>query len=213
MNYKFFFEIIRKIDLLKTLYYSIRFKGKVIVGKRTSLNLKKGARIEFSTDKSSLYLGVHFSALEGTVLDMYENSKLIVGKSVGIHRGTKVVVRNNAVLEIGDKTFINENSRIQCAEKIEIGASTSIGWNCNILDTDLHGIYVGSELTNPNKPVAIGSNVWICANSKVLKNTIIKDNVIVGMDSIVSGKELESDYIYVGSPLRKTKKFGSWGVV
>ncbi|MGX9418453.1 acyltransferase [Vibrio sp. WJH972] len=213
MNIRFLIKILPKISIIKSVYYSFKFRGKIIIGKNCRLYLKKDAKISFANNYSSLYLGIHFNRIEGTILDLHENSVLHVGKSVGIHRGSKVVVRKNAVLSIGDNTFFNENCRVQCGKKISIGESTSIGWNCNILDSDLHGIYIDDKLSNMDSPIVIGSNVWIGANSIVLKGADLSDNTILGISSVFKSKSSDSGYIYAGNPAVKIKKFDKWGVM
>ena len=213
INVKFLSSIILKVNILKTIYYSLKFKGIVIIGFNTKLYISKKSRIIFSDKKSSLYLGVHFNSKQGTVIDMHEDSVFIVGKSVSIHKGCKVVVRTGGVLRIGNNTYINEQSRLQCSLKIDIGNDCSIGWCTNILDTDLHGIYEGNILLNPNLKVEIGSKVWICANVSILKGTKISNNVIVGVSSIIAGKKLESNSIYAGNPAKFVRKIERWGKI
>ena len=211
MNLKFFIELVPKISIIKTLFFSLKYKGVIFVGKEAKLNIHRKGRIIFDNKNSSLYIGVHFSVTNGSTLDIYKKGILKVGKSVGIHRGTKVVVRENAELSIGDKSFINENSRVLCRKKIVIGAGSSIGWGCTVADTDSHGIYSNGKLINPDAAISIGNKVWICANSTVTKGTTIENNCIVGSNSVVLGKHLISNNIYAGNPIRIIKEFDIWG--
>jgi len=206
-----FLKLSPRISIIKTLYYSLKFKGIFIVGKKCRINIYGNGKVVFNNKNSSLYVGVHFSLCQGATLDIYDNGILNVGKSVGIYRGTKIVVREEAQLSIGNNTFINENSRIQCAKKISIGDSVSISWNCNILDSDLHGIYIEDKLTNPDLEVLIGNKVWVCANTIITKGVIIDNNCIIGSNSVVTRKHLKSNNIYAGNPLRLVKQFDHWG--
>lgn len=52
------------------------------------------------------------------------------------------------------------------------------------------------------KPIKIGNNVFIGAQSIILPGVIIEDNVIVGAGSLVN-KNLESNHVYAGVPIRK----------
>ena len=211
MNIKFFVNILPKVSLIKTVYYSIKFKGVIVVGKGAKLNIHSKGKIIFQNSKSSLYLGVHFSASPGAVLDIEKNGKLIIGKSVGLHRGVKTVVSENATLTIGDNSFVNENSRLQCKNAISIGKSTSIGWSCTISDSDQHGIYIDNILVNKCLPISIGDNVWICANTAITKGATLNDNCIIGINSLVQNKEYQSNYIYAGNPAKQIKTFDRWG--
>ena len=211
MNLKFFVNLAPKVSLLKTIYYSLKFRGVIVVGKGAKLNIHRKGKIEFQHSKASLYIGVHFSTYSGAVLDIEKNGKLIIGKSVGLHRGVKTVVSEDATLTIGDNSFINENSRLQCKNLIYIGESTSIGWNCTITDSDQHGIYINNVLDNKCLPIHIGSKVWVCANTSITKGATLNDNCIIGINSLVQNKEYQSNYIYAGNPAKQIKTFDRWG--
>lgn len=204
-------RLIFRISIVKSMFYSARFKGIIVVGKRCKINIRKDGRILFNNKKSSLYIGVYFSLYSGTTLDIFENGVLKVGKSVGIHRGTKVVVQKNAEMHVGDRTFLNENSRVQCLKKITIGSDCSISWDCTIIDSDLHGIYNENILINPNSEVVIGDKVLICSNSTITKGAFIEGNNVIGANSLVGKKRVEKGYIYSGNPLKQIKKIQSWG--
>lgn len=64
----------------------------------------------------------------------------------------------------------------------------------------LRGKY-GDILGSAGK-VTIGDNVFIGANTTILKGSRIGDNVIVGANSLVHGT-LESDTVYAGNPVKK----------
>jgi acetyltransferase-like isoleucine patch superfamily enzyme len=211
MKLAFFIKLIPKVSLLRSMYYSIKYKGVIVIGKGAKVNIHKKGNIEFLSNKSSLYLGVHTSVTPGAVLDIKKNGILKVGKSVGLHRGVKTVIFENAILTIGNDSFVNENSRIQCKNTITIGHSTSIGWNCTICDSDQHGIYIDDKLINKCVPIFIGDNVWICANTSITKGVKINSNCIIGINSLVLCHEYESNFIYAGNPAKKVKTFERWG--
>jgi acetyltransferase-like isoleucine patch superfamily enzyme len=213
MNIHFYAAVLPKLAIVKSIYYSLRFKGVFLVGRGCNINIHRNARLIFNDKSSSLYVGVHFSGTSGSTLDIYEGGELRVGKSVGIHRGTKVVVREQAKLSIGNRTFINENSRVVCRKKISIGEGCSIAWCVTISDTDSHGIYTDGVLSNPDTPIEIGNVVWICAHSVITKGSVINDNCILGANTAVLGSTLESGYVYAGNPAKKIKEFESWGAL
>ena len=159
-----------------------------------------------------MYVGVYTTVQTPTVITVMNNAKLIVGQNVMIHRGTKIVVHENGSLKINDYTYINENSRVHCKKCISIGRRCAISWNTNILDTDIHTIQYSKEgKNNHDYRVNIGNEVWIGANSTVLKGTIIEDNCIVAANSLVMGR-LKSRYIYGGNPCKELKTFKTWSL-
>ena len=205
------FKFCSKLNVVKSIYYSLRFNGHIFIGKG-NIHIEGNGKIEFLSKKSSLYVGVYTTVQTPTVITVMNNAKLIVGQNVMIHRGTKIVVHENGSLKINDYTYINENSRVHCKKCISIGRRCAISWNTNILDTDIHTIQYSKEgKNNHNYRVNIGNEVWIGANSTVLKGTIIEDNCIVAANSLVMGR-LKSRYIYGGNPCKELKTFETWSL-
>ena len=118
-------QFILKLNIVKSLYYSLRFGGRIYVGKGKFF-IEGNGKIEFSSTESSLLIGVYTTIDTPAVITIQNNATLIVGSSSMIHRGTKVVVHNGGVLSIGDSTYINENARIHCKKKISIGNNCAI---------------------------------------------------------------------------------------
>jgi acetyltransferase-like isoleucine patch superfamily enzyme len=202
---------LKKLNLIKSLYYSLRFGGRVLVG-RAKFFIEGNGALEFSSPRSSLLVGVHTTVDTPAVVTIMHNAKLIIGSNSMIHRGCKIVVHSGGCLTIGNSTYINENARIHCRKHISIGDKCAIAWNTNILDTDIHTIYYAdNKRTNNDADVVIGNNVWIGANSTVLKGTTIQDNCIVGANSVVKGT-LNSQQIYSGNPAERKGSFVSWKI-
>lgn len=83
---------------------------------------------------------------------------------------------------------------------IEIGDNVTLAPRVHILAHDASLVhYLGYAKIGR---VVIGNNVFIGAESVVLPNVKIGDDVIVGANSTVT-KDLESGYVYVGSPAKK----------
>ena len=200
----------RKLNILKTLYYSLRFGGRIYIGKGKFFISGNGT-IEFLSRKSSLLVGVYTTVDTPTVITIMNNAQLIVGQNSMIHRGCKIVVHEGGILSIGDQTYINENTRIHCRKYIQIGNKCAIAWNTNILDTDLHTIHYANGKTNNDSNILIGNHVWIGANSTIVKGTTIDDNCIIGANSFVIG-HLVSNYIYAGNPIQQKRIFEYWEV-
>lgn len=65
-------------------------------------------------------------------------------------------------------------------------------------------VYGSTELLKSQiyRPVKIGKNVFVGANSLILPGTIIGDNCIIGGGSTVKGN-LDANGIYCGNPAKK----------
>lgn len=199
---------IKKINIIKTIYYSLRYGGKVICGK-CSVTIRGGGKILIK-NHSRLLIGVNYSYPVPTVIDLYDGVLEIKG-NVSINRGCKIRVSKGATLCICDGTFLNEGAKVYCEESISIGANCAIAFDTKILDTDIHKIYRGQNHTNPNESIEIGNNVWIGTGALVLKGTKIESNTVIGANSIVKG-HCKSNHIYAGAPIKDISVFDNWKV-
>lgn len=116
---------------------------------------------------------------------------------------------SNATLTIGKNGGFSGVS-IVCASKISIGENVGMGVNVNIWDTDFHSIQhtIRSKQTNIaqalSKEIQIGNNVWIGANSTILKGSELGNNTVVSTFSLVN-KIFASNLLIGGVPARKLK--------
>lgn len=201
---------ITHVNIIKTIFYSLKFRGRVVVGKGR-IHIRGNSKISFSSKKSILFIGINYSYPVPTVVDIYGGELYVEGR-VSLNRGVKVRIFNGGVLKINNNTFINEGSKIYCSHSINIGKDTAIAFNSLILDTDIHSIYKDEKCINSPLPVTIGNNVWLAANSVVLKGSVINDNIIVGASSTVMSKLEDSNCIYAGTPARSMSKFDYWKI-
>jgi len=112
--------------------------------------------------------------------------------------GSKIKVRNNAKLTINKGSSLNYGCMIVCREKVEIGKNVQFGPNVLIYDHD-HNFRIKDGLKRLDyitSPVVIGDNVWVGANTVILRGTTIGDNCVIGAGSVISGK-FASDSIIV----------------
>lgn len=88
---------------------------------------------------------------------------------------------------------------------LEIGNNVKITAGVTILTHDFSWCVTsgleGHILGGVGK-VKIGNNVFIRMNTTILKGADIGDNVIIGANSLVTGK-CESNSVYAGSPAQK----------
>ncbi|MEC2054484.1 acyltransferase [Peribacillus psychrosaccharolyticus] len=142
-----------------------------IIGKRAKLTIGKKARIESG---GSLRVSNGYISL-GDFVDFKENT---------------VIEANKGTVKIGNSVFLNRNCSIISCERIEIGEGTSLGANVLIYDHDHIYVREGSQPWNEIKssPVIIGKNVWIGANTVILRGTKIGDNAVIAAGSVIKGE-------------------------
>lgn len=127
---------------------------------------------------------------------------------VGLYKQCTVCVRMKAKLVIGDFSGFSGVS-IYCAKEITIGKYVNCGGNVSIWDTDFHPIDHLNRRANSfdditTSPVIIGDDVFIGANSIILKGVQIGDRAIIGAGSIVT-KSIPNDEVWAGNPAKFIK--------
>ena len=125
-----------------------------------------------------------------TEISMDRGARLKIGKNFKMRDGAKIRVRKGALCVIGDNSSVNSNNMIACRERIEIGNDVMLSPNVQIYDHDHDFRVTGGVKENRynTAPVKIGNNVWIGANTVILRGTEIGDNCIIGAGCIVKGK-------------------------
>ena len=104
-------------------------------------------------------------------------------------------------LTIEEGCFINNNVQITSLDRIKIDKNVIIGPNVVIVDHDHNYKSKDRRSTFVTDPIVIGEDVWIGANSVILKGTKIGKGCVVGAGSIVKGQYDDNTIIIQG---RKT---------
>jgi acetyltransferase-like isoleucine patch superfamily enzyme len=133
----------------------------------------------------------------------------VISNFVGLFKPCTFYVEKGGLLEIGDCAGVSGIS-IYCSTKIIIGQYVNIGGNVSIWDTDFHPLgfldrRINDKLKIQSIPISIGNDVFIGANSIILKGVNIGDRVIIGAGSVVT-KNIPSDEIWAGNPARFIRK-------
>lgn len=140
------------------------------------------------------------------------NCKIIISKHCILSNIELCIEDNNGAIEIGYHTTM-EGGHIAATE----GKSITIGEDCmfshriEIRNGDSHAIFSQKSnlRINESKNVMIGNHVWLGADSKVLKGSIIEDEVIIAAGAIVVGIT-DKNSIYAGIPAKKIKEEIYW---
>lgn len=143
-----------------------------------------------------------------TEITMDRGAELRIGKNFKMRDGAKIRVRKGAVCIIGNNNSVNSNNMIACHECIEIGDDVQLSPNVQIYDHDHDykvngGVKAGKYKTSP---VKIGNNVWIGANTIILKGTEIGDNCVIGAGCVIKGK-YEANSVIIQKRAEEVKRF------
>lgn len=124
-----------------------------------------------------------------TEIEIGKKSKIVLGKKIRIRSGSKIKARNDAKIKIGDNTSLNHGCMVISHEKIIIGKDVQFGPNVLIYDHD-HDFKTKNglkDLKYKTSSVVIGDNVWIGANTIILRGTKIGNNCVIGAGSVIKG--------------------------
>lgn len=141
------------------------------------------------------------------VFKIFKEGTVHINGKVRIARDCKIYVPGSLIIE--DGTYVNPGTMIFARTRIRIGSGCAIAWNCQIVDDDFHELIVENRRVNYPQEINIGNKVWIGAGSKILKGTIIEDNVVVAAGSIVTG-HLLANSVYAGVPAKRIRENVTW---
>ena len=152
--------------------------------------------IKFSLVKIIRFHEFSFHMIErfspNTMVNIYKNSRMKLGKKIRVHSGCKLSVTPNAEMIIGENTALNYNCILVARKSITIGNDCVFGPGVVVYDHD-HD-YKHTELMNGKdfqvESIVIGNNVWIGANAIILKGSVIGDNSVVAAGTVVNGKKV-----------------------
>jgi acetyltransferase-like isoleucine patch superfamily enzyme len=197
------------VSIVRSLYLSIRFGGRIVILRGTRLRLDRGARIEVPRG-CRLVIGRNYAAGAPASLDMRRGASLIVNGQgrITISRGARILILRGACLEIGGETTIHYNAAVTCYEHITIAPACAISWNVNILDGNLHELIVDGVPHPRARPVTLGSLAWIGCGATIVGATI-GAGAVVGAGSVVVS-DVPEKAVVAGNPAKVIRKDVAW---
>ena len=137
-------------------------------------------------------------------------AKVSIGSKFRQRSGSHIRIRKGAELKIGNNVSVNYGCMIVSHENITIGNDVQFSPNVMVYDHDHDYSADGGVKSMKYKcaPISIGNNVWIGANSVILRGSSIGDGVVIGAGSVVKGSvPAETIYIQKGRiELRQVKE-------
>ena len=157
----------------------------------------------------------HIKSFKGPIVSMVSplteisldyGGKLEIGEKFRMRDGAKIRVRKGAVCKIGRNTSVNCNNMIACRERVVIGDDVQFSPNVMVYDHDHDFRADGGvkAMKYKSSPIKIGNNVWIGANSVILRGSVIGDNAVIAAGSIVKG-EVPAGAVFVQKRVSEIK--------
>ncbi len=107
-------------------------------------------------------------------------------------------------VEVGEGTTFNNGVTLRAeGPGISIGNDCLFGWSVQVFDSDFHDLHPRRRIGgNPARAqVRIGENVFVGANTMIMKGVSIGDDTVVGAGSVVL-QSLPAGVIAAGNPAR-----------
>ncbi len=140
-----------------------------------------------------------------TLVRIHKDSHIEMGNKVRIFSGSSLIATLGGVIHIGDDFIMNQKTRIYASEKVFFGNHCQLGWECQIMDSDLH--YTVNQNTrkikNCKKPVVIGHNCWLANRVTVMKGASLPDYSILAGGSLLNrdySAITEKGVVFSGTP-------------
>lgn len=174
--------------------------------------LSRGALARIWRLRRALSFGRTISLYGSPIVSTEPGSSIILGErcvlmslsrytALGVpHRCILRTVATGAKLVVGDDVGMS-GVAICSAKEVTIGDRVLLGTGVIITDTDFHSVDVLDRRHSNGAcaPVHIGNDVFIGANSIVLKGVTIGDGAVVGAGSVVT-KDVPARAVAAGTP-------------
>lgn len=222
MGFKKFKRYIRiLLGLPKSLYLSIKYTG-FFNGLTCPILVTIKTKIKSANGKILFHNPIKFGILTMGFSEVAMSSRkdwnvwnvsgtIILRGRADFGIGSRLVVGKNGILEIGDNFLITAKSDINCFHRIIIGKNVLFSWDILVMDTDAHPIRdQEGNVTNNDSEIVIGDNCWIGSRTVILKNTVLKENSVVGCSSLLNKNYEEGNVIIAGNPGKIVKRNIIW---
>lgn len=165
--------------------------------KIVAANLKRASKIHFHVygnnneiiinTKNRFVADIHIGSAQCPV----DNCKIIIGEDSTAEDVIIRMLEDNLELSIGKDCMLSTDIQIFCS--------------------DIHTIYdANNQPINRGSKIKIGDHVWIGMGVYIAKKSVIADDCIIGMKSLVAGKFEEPHCIIAGNPAHVVKQNINW---
>lgn len=130
------------------------------------------------------------------------------------YKRTNYIVKKNLFYRVGKNFFFQPRILPNDTKMISFGDNVVVASNVTFINHDI----IHNLLNNMNngkyypyylRPILVGNNVFIGANTTILPNVKIGSNVIIGSGSVVT-KDIPDNQVVCGNPARKVSSFDEY---
>ena len=123
-----------------------------------------------------------------TLIRIHRKSHIEMGDNIKVFSGGSLIATLGGIIHIGNDFHMNQKSRIYASEKVSFGNHCRLGWECQIMDSDIHYTFNQNtkRINNCWKPVIIGNNCWLANRVSVMKGAYLPDYSILAGGSLLN---------------------------
>ena len=198
-------KVFLKLSIIKSLYYSIRYKGLILASRKVKIKSASRAKIIIPRGKV-IQIGLDYdSTIDNVNIILKKEAVISFLGSASIKKGVQISLDSNSFLSVGDKTYINERSRLLIYNKCTIGNNCAISWDVTITDSNVHQLNNNASTGE----VFIGDNVWVGFGVSILKNSKIERGSVISAGSLVNN-QFDERKLLAGNPAKVIKENIYW---
>lgn len=212
MNFKKLLTLCKRLNIIKTFNIcrkvESQVKNPILIYKKTGFRIDKNASVIVRKGEK-LEVGKVWGREPKNISDVSvgANSTMEITGYITAFHGTTISVQGGGYMTIGN-CLINNKCAIMCRKQISIGNNTDIAAGVLIQDYDGHVLLPNTRETSA-LPISIGNNVWIGANSVILKGVTIGEGAVVAAGSIVT-KDVPPKCLVGGVPAKIIRENIEW---
>lgn len=209
-------KIFQQIPLiLKSIYFNFHYlpfkqaiKLPIIVHKMSYVSMK--GKVILDCDKiryGMIHLGKYRCKVfpnDGLTWDNRGGTVIFKGKArLGNH--CFATIGKKTTVEFGDDFVCNAGLKLVSFFGMSFGQSTCFGWDCLIMDTNMHPLYdmEKQRFKKASGPIEIGDYNWFGTRCRIMHSVKTPERCIFGMNTTVTrGATMESYCVMGGDPVR-----------
>ena len=200
------------VAVVRTVYWSVRHRGRCIVARGAKLKVSSRARIEFAPG-ARLYVGFGLASFTGSAcyVRLDPGARLAIDGTVQLMRSARVYVAREARLDIGGGCYFNDSATVICVGHTRIGQRCAVSLNTAILDGNIHQLVLNGAARPRVQSVTVGDDVWIGLGATIMPGVKVGDRAIIGAGSVVTS-DVPSHAVVAGNPARVIARDAEWSL-
>lgn len=206
-SYRIFFSIYNRF------FGKNRCKGKR--GNRivTDSALLKRTNISIDGKGNTIEIGSLTKLTDTKIYIKGNNNRIVIGQQNGFAGSSLWIEDDGNAILIGKHNRFFEGCHLAAIEgtSIIVGENGLFAPEVQFRTGDSHSILdMDGKRINPSKDINIGNHVWAGARSAILKGSVVPDDCVIGMSSLVNKSFSEKNCVYAGNPAAKVKSGINW---